>query len=132
GREWVLTSPNLPTPDPVYVFPGLVPLEGTMISEGRGTCLPFQMIGHPGIKNIAALMTRVRSLAKTTPGIQLREAAFHPMFQKWSGQDCNGFQIHVLNPRAARSFRLGVAIIRAFADELGDAYAWKDPPYEYD
>ncbi len=131
GRPWVLTSPNLPTPDPVYVYPGTVILEGTNMSEGRGTGLPFQLIGAPYITQGRDVISRVRELIGPPPGVHLREAAFEPTSQKWQGKVCNGVQIHPVKPSAIRSYRLTLALIKAFID-VGDGFAWKDPPYEYD
>jgi uncharacterized protein YbbC (DUF1343 family) len=137
GRPWVLTSPNLPTPEPVYVYPGMVMLEGTNISEGRGTGLPFQLIGAPYVRRGDEVIARVRELVGgDVPGVHLREAAFEPTSQKWKGAVCNGFQLHVTDRRAVRSYVLGLAVIQAFMDAGGaDAhggFAWKEPPYEYD
>lgn len=131
GRPWVLTSPNLPTPDPVYVYPGTVMLEGTNISEGRGTGLPFQLIGAPYIKQGEQVIARVRELIGETAGVFMRPAAFEPTSQKWQGDVCNGIQLHVTDPRAIRSFKLTLAIIKACMD-VGTGFAWKDAPYEYD
>jgi uncharacterized protein YbbC (DUF1343 family) len=131
GRPYVLTSPNLPTTDPVYVYPGTVMLEGTNISEGRGTGLPFQLIGAPYVQSGQQVIDRIRDLTDETRGLILREAAFEPVAQKWKGEVCNGLQIHVTEPAAVRSFIFTLALIKAFMD-VGDGFAWKQPPYEYD
>ena len=131
ARPWVLTSPNLPTPDPVYVYPGTVMFEGTNISEGRGTGLPFQLIGSPYIKQGESIIKRVRDLIGDPPGVYLRAAAFEPTSQKWRGEVCNGIQLHVVDPTAIRSFDLSLAVIKAFID-VGTGFTWKAPPYEYD
>jgi uncharacterized protein YbbC (DUF1343 family) len=137
ARPWVLTSPNLPTIDPVYVYPGTVILEGTNISEGRGTGLPFQFCGAPYIRKHGSLSARIRKLMGVSergdpPGVHLRDAAFEPTSGKWARQVCRGIQIHVTNPHAVRSFDLAVALVRACI-ELGEGqFAWKEPPYEYD
>ena len=136
-RPWVLTSPNLPTIDPVYVYPGLVILEGTNISEGRGTGLPFQFCGAPYIRKHGILAAKIRELMGLSgrsdpPGLHLRDAAFEPTSGKWARQTCRGVQVHVTNPNAVRSFDLAVTLVRACI-ELGEGqFAWKDPPYEYD
>lgn len=137
GRPWVLTSPNLPTIDPVHVYPGLVILEGTNISEGRGTGLPFQFCGAPYIKRPAPLVDRIRKLTglpsgKHPPGLFLREAAFEPTSGKWMRKACNGLQVHVTDPAKVRSFDFAVALVRACIELSEGAFAWKDPPYEYD
>lgn len=133
GRPWVLTSPNLPTIDPVYTYPGTVLFEGTNISEGRGTGLPFQFIGAPYVKSGADVIRVVRHyLNGDAPGIHLREAQFMPTSQKWAGQTCYGVCLHVTEPERVRSFRLSLALCEAFLELGGDRFAWKDPPYEYD
>jgi uncharacterized protein YbbC (DUF1343 family) len=132
-RPWVLTSPNLPTIDAVYVYPGTVIFEGTNISEGRGTGLPFQFIGAPYIPEGSTYRDRViQILGGQSPGVYLRDSQFEPTSQKWAGKTCKGVQIHVTDYRAVRSLDLSVALVRA-AIEVGEgSFAWKDPPYEYD
>lgn len=133
GRPWVLTSPNLPTPEPVYVYPGTVMLEGTNLSEGRGTGLPFQFIGAPYIRSGRAVIDRVGELlGGDAPGVHIREAAFEPTSQKWRGEVCNGVQLHVTTPEAVRSYRLALALIKACMDVSDGGFQWKQPPYEYD
>ncbi len=133
GRPWVLTSPNLPTIDPVYVYPGTVILEGTNLSEGRGTGLPFQFIGAPYISDAEAYKARILEyLGGDAPGVYLRPASFQPTSQKWQGEHANGIQLHVTNPSLVRSYRLTLAIIQAAMDLGQGKFAWKDPPYEYD
>lgn len=134
GRPWVLTSPNLPTIDPVYTYPGTVLFEGTNISEGRGTGLPFQYIGAPYVRSGADVVAVVRKYLGEagTPGIHMREAQFMPTSQKWAGETCRGVCLHVTDPTRVRSFRLSLALCEAFIELGGGKFAWKDPPYEYD
>lgn len=137
NRPWVLTSPNLPTIDPVHVYPGLVILEGTNISEGRGTGLPFQFTGAPYINRSSDLIERVVKLlglkpGQQPPGIFLREASFEPTSGKWMKKVCHGLQVHVVDPSKVRSFDFAVALVRACIELSDGAFAWKDPPYEYD
>ena len=137
NRPWILTSPNLPTIDPVHVYPGLVILEGTNISEGRGTGLPFQFVGAPYIKRSADLVKRVIHLlglapGQHPPGLFLRAASFEPTSGKWMKRLCNGIQVHVVEPSKVRSFDLALALVRACIELSEGAFAWKDPPYEYD
>lgn len=133
NRPWVLTSPNLPTIEPVYVYPGTVIFEGVNFSEGRGTGLPFQFVGAPYIPDGKAFKNRILELlGGDAPGVYLREAQFEPTSQKCKGETCKGVQIHVIHPEKIRSLSLAVAMVRA-AIELGeDKFSWKDPPYEYD
>ncbi len=130
--DWVLTSPNLPTIDSAYFFVGQVLLEGTNVSEGRGTCLPFQFCGAPYVKNSKALCERIKEIyGHPLEGVFLRPASFEPTWNKWQGQACQGLQLHRTSGWTAPTFRLGLAILRAFV-ELGDDFAWAQPPYEYD
>lgn len=136
-RPWVLTSPNLPTIDSVHVYPGLVILEGTNISEGRGTGLPFQFIGAPYIKRSGDLVARVCSLlglpaGNHPPGLFLRHASFEPTSGKWMKRVCAGIQVHVVDPKKIRSFDFAVALVRACIELSDGDFAWKDAPYEYD
>ncbi len=132
GRPWVLTSPNLPTPDPVYVYPGTVMLEGTNLSEGRGTGLPFQLIGAPYISSSLGYIKRIQDIIGNPPGVHLREASFQPTSQKWQGKECQGLQIHVLDPAKVRSYQLTLAMMKAAFDVSNDGFQWQKPPYEYD
>lgn len=129
---WVLTSPNLPSIESVFVYPGTVLFEGTNVSEGRGTGLPFQFLGAPYITDERVLTKRVRELYGKGDEIYLRETQFKPTSQKWADTLCMGFQIHVLDPLKLRSFDLGLACLRAFIELGGDKFKWKQPPYEYD
>jgi uncharacterized protein YbbC (DUF1343 family) len=133
GRQWVPTSPNLPTIAPVHVYPGTVVFEGTNLSEGRGTALPFQLLGAPYIPDSELFVDKVLSiLGNDSPGLILRPTSFQPTFHKWAGQECNGLQIHVIDPKKVRSFALALAILQTAMDMGGDAFQWKQPPYEYD
>ena len=132
-RPWVLTSPNLPTEEPVYVYPGTVIFEGTNVSEGRGTGLPFQFIGAPYLKSAADFKEKtLKILGGSAPGIHLREAQFEPTSQKWAGKTCHGVQIQVQDLKKVRSLDLSIALLRACVELGGPDFAWKDPPYEYD
>ncbi|MEZ4741274.1 MAG: DUF1343 domain-containing protein [Bdellovibrionota bacterium] len=132
-RHWVMTSPNLPTIDSVHAYPGMVIFEGTNLSEGRGTTLPFQLIGAPYINSSEKFVNRVRELNNGDyTGIYLRPVQFQPIFHKWNGQTCKGLQIHILDPNKTLSFSLALAILRAAIEFGEDKFEWKKPPYEYD
>lgn len=132
GRHWIITSPNLPTADSVYVYPGTVMLEGTNISEGRGTTLPFQFVGAPYIHSAEAYAEYLTKLYQPQGDVYFRATEFQPTSQKWQGQVCRGVQIHVLNGKTLRTYDLGLAVIRAAAEMGADKFQWKQPPYEYD
>ena len=90
GLPWVLPSPNLPTLEGCLVYPGQVLLEGTNLSEGRGTTRPFELFGAPFLEP-----RRIKAILPELPGVILREAHFEPTFHKWAGEMCRGFQLHV-------------------------------------
>jgi len=125
---WVLPSPNMPTINTAAVFPGTVHLEGTQMSEGRGTTRPFEIIGAPYIESdkFADALN-----ALNLPGVYFRACVFVPTFQKHGGKACGGVQIHVLDREAFEPVLTGVAIVKTAFELYGDDFRWKDPPYEY-
>jgi uncharacterized protein YbbC (DUF1343 family) len=129
GVPWVLPSPNIPTVDSAVVYPGTVLLEGTNVSEGRGTTRPFELVGAPWADpdRLAAGLN-----SRGLPGVHFRPVRFEPTFHKHAGVPCGGCQIHVTDRAAFRSVETGVAVIEAFRDAGPDAFAWRDPPYEYE
>ena len=129
-RPWVLTSPNLPSFEALLIYCGNVIFEGTNISEGRGTCLPFQLIGAPYLDS-RALVERVAQLYSGA-GYFLRATQFMPIAQKWQQQVCNGVQVHCRDQHRVRPFTLALALLRAGIELGADAFAWKQPPYEYE
>jgi uncharacterized protein YbbC (DUF1343 family) len=127
GLAWVPPSPNLPRAEGALVYPGQVLLEGTNLSEGRGTTTPFEQFGAPWI-DARALCEAVGEV----PGAVLRPVSFEPTFQKHRGEACNGLFVHVTEPRAFRSYRMTMQLLRALRERHGDALCWNDPPYEYE
>jgi len=129
GLPWVLPSPNLPTPDSCRVYPGMVLLEGTNLSEGRGTTRPFEIFGAPWL----APHPLVDALeAKDLPGVRFRPCRFEPTFQKHAGSMCGGAQIHVTDAGVFRPVRTAVTVLHTARALAPDAFAWRDPPYEYE
>src|SRR5262249_36094595 len=94
---WVLPSPNMPTVETALVYPGQCLLEGTNLSEGRGTTRPFELCGAPWLDGsvVAARLNR-----EELPGVIFRAASFQPTFQKYAGRQCGGVQLHVIDRRA--------------------------------
>jgi len=126
---WVLPSPNIPTPESCKVFPGTVHLEGTQMSEGRGTTRPFELVGAPYIDaDRFATTLNQRKL----PGVYFRGCVFMPTFQKHGGKACGGVQIHVTDRNAFEPVSAGVAVVKTAHDLYPDDFRWKDPPYEYE
>jgi uncharacterized protein YbbC (DUF1343 family) len=130
-KFWVNPSPNLATPDSAITFPGTVLLEGTQVSEGRGTTRPLELVGHHQLEPYAftAQIAKAAHQAKLT-GFILRPCAFRPTFQKEAGQTCGGCHIHVTQPSKFKSWLLGQIILRELATYPW--FKWKDPPYEYE
>ena len=127
---WVMPSPNMPTLETAMVYPGTVLFEGTLLSEGRGTTRPFELVGAPGVE--AERFARQLN-DKALPGVYFRPAVFEPTFQKHARQACAGCQLHVLERRTFRPVRTGVALLEAFRRALpADAPLWRQPPYEYE
>jgi uncharacterized protein YbbC (DUF1343 family) len=126
---WVMPSPNMPTLDTAIVYPGTVLLEGTMLSEGRGTTRPFELIGAPWLDGeaLAARMNRVG-----LKGVQFRPVSFEPTFQKHARVACGGCQMHVTGRQDFEPVQAGVSLIRECFGSAPDRFAWRDPPYEYE
>jgi uncharacterized protein YbbC (DUF1343 family) len=129
GLPWVAPSPNLPTTDSCGVYPGMVLLEGTNLSEGRGTTRPFELFGAPFV-DAYALEALLR--VALGPGVRVRPCHFEPTFQKYAGRMCNGGQIHVTDALAFRPVHTAVAILSAVRKLAPDHFAWRQPPYEYE
>lgn len=126
---WVLPSPNIPTLDSATVFPGAVHLEGTQLSEGRGTTRPFEFVGAPYL-NSEDFGSTLEEF--DFPGVYFRPSVFMPTFQKHAGKACGGVQIHVTDREAFEPVIAGVAIVKTAFDMCRDYFRWKDPPYEYE
>jgi uncharacterized protein YbbC (DUF1343 family) len=129
GLPWVMPSPNMPTLDTATVYPGMCLLEGTNISEGRGTTQPFEIFGAPFV-DAEKLCRQLNNL--NLPGVFFRENYFQPTFQKFAGELCGGAQIHVLDRNVYRAFQTGVEIIRCIRKLNPEKFAWRQPPYEYE
>jgi uncharacterized protein YbbC (DUF1343 family) len=129
GLPWVMPSPNMPTLDTAIVYPGTVLFEGTLLSEGRGTTRPFELVGAPGIdaERFAGAMN-----ALELPGAYFRPAVFEPTFQKHARRTCGGCQIHVLNREEFRPVLTGVALLAMFRRFDRAGFQWRQPPYEYE
>jgi uncharacterized protein YbbC (DUF1343 family) len=128
GLPWVLPSPNMPTLDTAYVYPGQCLLEGTNLSEGRGTTRPFETCGAPGIDG-PRLADRLRG--EGLPGVAFRPVVFRPTFHKYAGRPCGGVQLHVTDREAFQPVRTGLAVLAALRDEAGARFAWRTEPYEF-
>lgn len=129
GLPWVMPSPNMPMLDTAIVYPGMCLLEGTILSEGRGTTRPFEIFGAPFI-NPDALLKRLKDFKLR--GVVFRPLWFEPTFQKYAGRLCGGAQIHVIDRVRFKPFKTAVAILKAVRDLHPEYNLWKEPPYEYE
>ena len=135
-RVWVNPSPNAPNLWMARCYAGTVMLEGTTLSEGRGTTRPLELFGAPDL-NPKEVLTRMSSLApEWMQGCALRECWFEPTFHKHSGKLCAGIQLHVEGPAyrhaAFRPWRLMALAFKALRGLRPDYELWRDFPYEYE
>jgi len=128
GLPWVLPSPNMPTIETALVYPGQCLLEGTNLSEGRGTTKPFEICGAPWIE-AESLAKRMNSMK--LPGVIFRPVWFRPTFQKHYGIDCGGVQLHVRDRTAFQPVRTSLALLRAMWELSGSRFAWRTEVYEF-
>ena len=129
GLPWVAPSPNLPTPTSALVYPGQVLWEGTNVSEGRGTTQPFELFGAPFLD-----VSRLEAEWRQAPisGAILRPAAFEPTSNKWQGQCCRGFQIHLTDPHRYAPYTATLRLLQAVIRHQPEQFSWRPPPYEYE
>lgn len=129
GLRWIMPSPNMPFFDTALVYPGQVIWEGTNLSEGRGTCRPFEVFGAPFL-NPKEIKT---SLSPSyLEGCILQEFRFRPTFHKWIGALCKGFHIHVLAPKLYKPYRTSLALLQQVLVKHREYFEWRPPPYEYE
>ena len=129
GLRWVMPSPNMPLSETAQVYPGQVIWEGTNISEGRGTCRPFEIFGAPFIN---PFIIKKQLASEDMEGCYLQEYYFRPTFNKWKNERCGGFMIHVIDPITYRPYRTSLALLTIIKETYGDEFTWSKPPYEYD
>ena len=124
---WVMPSPNMPTLDTAIVYPGMCLVEGTTISEGRGTTRPFELFGAPYFSSEV-----LAESLKNIDGLVFRKASFQPSFQKHVGKVCFGGQLHVVDRNAFESVFATLKIFETILKNWSDEFSWKQPPYEYE
>jgi len=124
GRLWVPPSPNMPTRTTAQLYPGTGLLEGTTLSEGRGTTKPFELFGAPWTDaRLAATLTE-----QALPGVQVREAVFVPMFAKHAGARVHGAQLHLSDPAAFDPVRTGYTLLSTLATLYPEQQLWREAP----
>jgi uncharacterized protein YbbC (DUF1343 family) len=125
---WVLPSPNMPTADTAVVYPGQCLIEGTNLSEGRGTTRPFELCGAPWIDG-ESLARRLATY--DLPGVVFRPLTFRPTFQKHAGIDCGGVQMHVTDRDLFRPVRASLALLVEMRRQDPVRFAWRTETYEF-
>lgn len=127
GLSWIAPSPNMPTLQTATVYPGMCLLEGTNLSEGRGTTKPFEYFGAPWLSQ-----DRMLSELEELSGCTLRPLCFKPLWSKHAGTACMGFQLHVTDRSCFPAAKNALAIIRTVKRVHPDDFEWKAPPYEFE
>ena len=128
GLPWVMPSPNMPTLDTAIVYPGMCLLEGTNLSEGRGTTRPFEVFGAPFLDG-RRLAEELRDYA--LPGVRFRPCVIEPTFHKFARQRCGAVQLHISDRYAFQSYRTGLAVLVAVKKLWPDQFRWREQPYEF-
>lgn len=122
GLVWTPPSPNMPTPDTALVYPGTCLFEGTLLSEGRGTTRPFEIVGAPGID----WRWREALESQNLPGAAFRETYFVPTHHKFSGQTCGGVQVMVTRPGSFDAIRTAVAMLVTARRLYPEVFGWRE------
>ena len=128
GLPWVFPSPNMPTLDTATVYPGLCLIEGTLLSEGRGTTRPFEQVGAPGIDPFP-FAKELNAIG--LPGIHFQPCQFKPGFQKHAGKVCGGVSLHVTDRNRFKPWWTGLVVIETAARLFPEAFEWRTERYEY-
>jgi uncharacterized protein YbbC (DUF1343 family) len=126
---WIPPSPNMKTPATALVYPGQVLLEGTNLSEGRGTTRPFELFGAPFID---ASLLRKKLEKRNLPGCSFKETSFTPSFDKWQRELCHGLEIKITDAMAYKPYYTTLAILQEIITAWPDQFRFIPPPYEYE
>jgi len=129
GLPWIPPSPNIPTVAAARVYPGMCLLEGTNVSEGRGTTRPFEFLGAPWLDPLSLSETLRR---RELPEVDFLPTRFRPAFEKHAGKTCGGVMIAVRDTAVFRPFETGLAVIAAIRDLAPENFRWRSEPYEFD
>ncbi len=128
GRFWLPPSPNMPAVTTAVVYPGMCLIEGTNLSEGRGTTRPFEYVGFPGV---GAHRIADHLNGEGLPGVQFLPVEFRPTFQKHAGKTCGGVFVAVTDRAAFRPVCTGLVVVEGFRALIGDAFRWRTERYEF-
>jgi uncharacterized protein YbbC (DUF1343 family) len=126
---FVAPSPNMPTVDTARVYPGGCLIEGTNLSEGRGTTRPFEWVGAPFLDGprLARALER-----RGLPGVRFRGIGFEPAFHKWKGRRCGGVQVHVTDANRFKPVATYLALLAEARKQAPRHFKWRKPPYEFE
>lgn len=129
GLPWVIPSPNMPTVFTATVYPGMCLIEGTNLSEGRGTTHPFEFFGAPWLDSfkLAESLNRLE-----LPGVRFRPHYFLPTFQKHAGKVCGGVELHITDRNVFEPYRTGLWCIKIAHDLDPENFDWRREPYEFE
>jgi uncharacterized protein YbbC (DUF1343 family) len=129
GRPFVMPSPNMPTVETALVYPGGCLVEGTNLSEGRGTTAPFQLVGAPFLDGVAL----AKSMAERgLLGVLARPATFRPTFEKHAGERCHGVMLHVTSPELFRPVETYLTLLALARAQAPDRFEFRTTPYEFE
>lgn len=133
GLKWIPTSPNVPTLDTVYFYPGFALFEATNISEGRGTTYPFEVFGATFI-NEQNLKKRIDYYVKKyhINGVEFVYHRYKPTFDKYEGQVCNGLKMILTDKKKFHSVKTFLVVLKSIVDLYPEEFRFLDPPYEYE
>ena len=123
---WLPPSPNMPSWETARVYPGQVILEGTNLSEGRGTTKPFELFGAPWLK-----VLEIKKILPPLPGVVLKVVTFEPWFDKWAGRRCYGFYLLVKDENVYQPVATTLTILATIAS-FHEEFAFRRPPYEFE
>jgi uncharacterized protein YbbC (DUF1343 family) len=129
GRPFVPPSPNMPTLETALLYPGGCLVEGTNLSEGRGTAFPFRAIGAPFLDGEALAKDLISA---ALPGVLVRPIAFRPSFEKHAGTVCRGVMLHVTDARRFRPIRTFLTLLTLAKRQAPDAFRFLDRVYEFE
>ena len=129
GLAFIPPSPNMPTLDTATVYPGGCLIEGTNLSEGRGTTRPFEICGAPWVDGLRLADALAQ---EALPGVHFRPVQFRPTFHKFAGEECGGVMQHVTDRGTYLPWRTGIAILNQARTLWPAEFAWRPPPYEYE
>lgn len=129
GLKWTVPSPNMPSFETALVYPGMCLLEGTNVSEGRGTTRPFEIFGAPWINEEEFIRELKR---RNIQGAEFRPLKFIPTFHKYCGKICGGAQIYITDLKNFDPICIGLEIISTIKELYPKKFAWRKPPYEFE